>query len=218
MNLVKKFLVASLILGSFSAYAKPNQEQIKTINQQIKEAQKKSNDYKQKSEQLKRDVNKLKFEKRLLVQQKQVDKMVSELEIAKPKKARKVLIYSRTNGFRHSSIETGVGMLEYIGKKTGAFDSVATEDVNMINDDELTKYDAIIMVNTTNNPIDTKEGRAAFENFLASKKGLVGIHAATDCHRNWPNYLEAMGGVFDGHPWGAGSHVTLHNEDPDHVC
>jgi type 1 glutamine amidotransferase len=27
-----------------------------------------------------------------------------------------------------------------------------------------------------------------------------------------------MGGIFDGHPWGSGSVVTLYNEEPEHPC
>ena len=105
-----------------------------------------------------------------------------------------------------------------MGTETGAYSVVHTEDESMINPTELAKYDAILMLNTTNNPISSVEARKAFEGFLAQSKGLVGIHAATDCHRNWSNYLEAMGGVFDGHPWNAKDEVTLYNECPDHVC
>ena len=148
----------------------------------------------------------------------QIKSDIKNMEVQKPKKARKVLIYSKTTGFRHTSIELAADVLKLLGEQSGAYTSTHTEDAEMINDAELAKYDVILMLSTTNNPIKSAEQSAAFEKFMASNKGLVGIHAATDCHKDWPEYLEAMGGIFDGHPWGAGSTVTLYNEGLDHPC
>jgi type 1 glutamine amidotransferase len=43
-----------------------------------------------------------------------------------------------------------------------------------------------------------------------------GIHAATDACYHHEEFGEAIGGYFDGHPWDAGSNVTIAVEDPDH--
>ncbi|MGY8687875.1 MAG: hypothetical protein ACKVHP_09090, partial [Verrucomicrobiales bacterium] len=40
---------------------------------------------------------------------------------AKPKKDRKMLVFSLTKGFRHGSIPHGVVAMNELGKKTGAF-------------------------------------------------------------------------------------------------
>ena len=81
-------------------------------------------------------------------------------------------------------------------------------------------YDGIIMLSTTgNDAIPEGEAREAFEKFLEQDRGLIGIHAATDCHADWSNYLEAMGGIFDGHPWWRQSMISLYNEEPSHpIC
>ena len=184
----------------------------------MKEIQTKINSLNQQSNTLKLEMNKHKAELMLLQKSKQVDEMLNSLVAVPAKSPRKILVYSRTTGFRHSSIEFGAAALKLMGEKTGAYSVVHTEDEKMINATELAKHDAVLMLNTTNNPISNPKARKAFEDFLAQKKGLIGIHAATDCHRNWPNYLEAMGGVFDGHPWSARDKVTLYNECPDHVC
>src|SRR6266849_5923959 len=47
---------------------------------------------------------------------------------AQPKQARKILIFSRTAGFRHSSIPVGVKAITMMGDKTGAYIALATED------------------------------------------------------------------------------------------
>lgn len=149
-----------------------------------------------------------------------LNEAIASLEVRKPKKPRTVLIYSRTKGYRHQSIPYGIHTLTELGKRTGAFNVIATEDPEVFTSEHFMKYDGIIMLNTTgNDTIPKGKARDAFEKFLEQDRGLIGIHAATDCHANWSNYLEAMGGIFDGHPWGANSVVTLYNEEPDHpIC
>ena len=145
---------------------------------------------------------------------------ISSLEVQKPKKPRTVLIYSHTQGFRHQSIPYGIYCLTELGKRTGAFDVVATEDPGVFTHENFIDYDGIIMLSTTGNEaIPEGKAREAFEKFLDQDRGLIGIHAATDCHADWPNYLEAMGGIFDGHPWWKDSLITLYNEEPSHpIC
>ena len=132
-----------------------------------------------------------------------------------------MLIYSRTKGLppridslRHSLL----GLSSANAPARSA--SVATEDPAVFTSKHFMGYDGVIMLNTTgNDTIPRGKAREAFEKFLEQDKGLIGIHAATDCHANWPNYLEAMGGIFAGHPWGAGSVVSLYNEEPRHpIC
>ena len=215
---LKNFIFSALALASMTSFANDKQAKLKEMDQQIRTLQNESNQLRQQSEAKKSQASLLKAKKKLIQKEAELKKMFSNFDVAKPKSARKVLVYSRTTGFRHGSIETGAVLLKAMGEETGAFTAVHTEDEAVFNDAELAKYDVILMLSTTNNPIATPQARKAFEKFLAEKKGLVGIHAATDCHRNWPNYLEAMGGLFDGHPWNAGDTITIHNECPDHAC
>ena len=39
--------------------------------------------------------------------------------------------------------------------------------------------------------------------------GFVGIHSATDTFYEWAEYGEMIGGYFDGHPWTAGTPVSV---------
>ena len=68
---------------------------------------------------------------------------------AQPKKPRKVLLFSKTNGFRHGSISVGVKSLTMLGEKTGAFTAEHSEDEAVFAPKNLQKYDLVIMVNTT---------------------------------------------------------------------
>ena len=56
---------------------------------------------------------------------------------AKPAKARKVLVFSKTAGFRHGSIPTGVEAMKQLGKSTGTFEVTATEDDSFFEPEKL---------------------------------------------------------------------------------
>ncbi|MEX2213451.1 MAG: ThuA domain-containing protein [Phycisphaeraceae bacterium] len=78
---------------------------------------------------------------------KKIDDALPTKPTAAPKKARKVLIYTYAAGFVHSSIPYGAYAVEAMGKKTGAYSSVISNDPAAF--DDLSGYDAIVMVNTT---------------------------------------------------------------------
>ncbi len=148
---------------------------------------------------------------------------------AKAKKARKVLIFSKTNGFRHGSIAVGAKSLAMLGEKTGAYTAVHSEDDSMFEADKLKEFDAVIMLNTTGElfrprrlPKDAEGKKAALEreerlkknlvDFVKSGKGLAGTHSGTDTYKNWKDYNDMMGGAFAGHPWH--QLVPIKNLDP----
>jgi type 1 glutamine amidotransferase len=110
---------------------------------------------------------------------------------ATPQKPRKVLIWSRipSAGFQHSSIPLAAKMIEEMGKKTGAWSSTTSWDVNDITAENLKQYDAIFLSNTTGTFLDdpndqaiTDARRKAFQDFLMSGKGVAGIHATGDSY------------------------------------
>jgi type 1 glutamine amidotransferase len=110
---------------------------------------------------------------------------------AVPQKPRKVLIWSRlpSAGFQHSSIPLAARMIEEMGKKTGAWTSTTSWDVNDITAENLEQYDAIFLSNTTGTFLDdpndqalTDARRKAFQDFLMGGKGVAGIHATGDSY------------------------------------
>ncbi|MDB4468096.1 ThuA domain-containing protein [Verrucomicrobiales bacterium] len=148
---------------------------------------------------------------------------------AKPAKARKVLVFSKTAGFRHGSIGVGAVSLTEMGKKTGAFEVTHSEDESVFENDSLSEFDAVIMLNTTGEifrpkdwPGDKTEQKKAQDRearlkgnllaFVREGKGLAGMHSATDTYKKWKEYNDMMGGAFVSHPWH--KKVPLKNLDP----
>jgi type 1 glutamine amidotransferase len=58
--------------------------------------------------------------------------------------------------------------------------------------------------------------KQALLEFVRKGKGLVGIHAATDSFYDWPEGASMLGGLFDGHPWGAGGTWAFKLGEPSH--
>ena len=109
-----------------------------------------------------------------------------------------VLIFSKTNGFRHESIPAGIEAVKKLGASNG-FDVVATEDSLEINKSNLKKFAAVIFLSPTGK-VFGPEQEEAFQNYIEQGGGYVGIHAATDCEYNWPWYGKLAGAYFKGHP------------------
>lgn len=160
---------------------------------------------------------------------KSVDKVTAALPDkapAQPKQARKILIYSRTAGFRHGSIPTGVRAISLMGEKTGAYTALHTEDESIFAPEKLKIFDAVFMLNTTGDCLkpkgDAKNAKEleetykkSLEDFVSSGKGLIGVHSATDTYHNWKAYNQMMGGTFAGHPWH--EKVSIVNLAPENV-
>jgi type 1 glutamine amidotransferase len=54
--------------------------------------------------------------------------------------------------------------------------------------------------------------KTALLNFVRSGRGFLGVHSATDTFYTWPDYLDLVGGYFNGHPWHQA--VTIEVVDP----
>ncbi|CAM3674017.1 ThuA domain-containing protein [Sphingobacterium prati] len=111
---------------------------------------------------------------------------------------KKVLIFSKTQGFRHSSIEKGAQVLKRL-LDNEKISSDHSEDAALFTDQVLKKYDAIIFLSTTGNILDETQ-QDAFVRYIQSGKGFVGIHAATDTEFEWPWYNGLVGAYFSSHP------------------
>ncbi len=119
---------------------------------------------------------------------------VSNLVLAQ----KKVLIFSKTAEFRHKSIPKGVATVSDLLKQAG-IRSVHSEDAAYFCTDSLSKFDAVIFLSTTGNIFDDQQ-KKAFQTFIRSGKGFMGIHAATDTEHDWPWYGQLVGGYFASHP------------------
>jgi type 1 glutamine amidotransferase/HEAT repeat protein len=143
-----------------------------------------------------------------------IDAAIPEDPSVKPEQPRHVLIYSQCSGFRHGCIPYANYALKRLGERTGAYDAVIGEDSSVFRPESLKRFDAIIFNNATGTLFTDSALRKSLMEFVRSGKGVVGIHAATDCFYDWEEFGEMMGGYFDGHPWH--ETVTIKLDDPDH--
>ena len=127
-------------------------------------------------------------------------------------KEKKVLVFSKTAGFRHGSIAAGIKAVERLGVENG-FKVDATEDATFFNEEQLQRYSAVIFMNTTGDILDAVQ-QADFERYIQAGGGFVGVHSATDTEYEWPWYNKLVGAYFNGHP--RVQEATLHTVDKTH--
>lgn len=108
-----------------------------------------------------------------------------------------ILVFSKTNGYRHASIEAGVKAIKAAGQKRGC-EVVATENGAYFNENCLKSYKAIVFLSPTGDFL-TDEQQHAFEKYIENGGGYAGIHAASDCEYEWDWYGTLLGTRFRSH-------------------
>jgi len=124
----------------------------------------------------------------------------------------RVLVFSKTAGFRHTSIPDGIRSLREIAKDH--FDVDATEDPSAFTADNLKRYRAVVWLSTTGDVLNEVQQRA-FEGFIRAGGGYAGIHAASDTEYEWPWYGRLVGAYFRTHPPVQDAAITV--EDRAHL-
>ncbi|MDP9861487.1 MULTISPECIES: ThuA domain-containing protein [Streptosporangium] len=128
--------------------------------------------------------------------------------------AYKVLVFSKTAGFRHDSIAAGIQTIRDLGAANG-FAVDATEDGGAFTAANLGQYAAVVFLNTTGDVLDAGQ-QSAFESYIGSGKGFAGVHAAADTEYGWPFYGDLVGAWFASHP--AIQQATVKVEDRAHAA
>ena len=110
----------------------------------------------------------------------------------------RVLVFTRTTGFRHDSIPAGIEMFRRLGANGGGsggggapcFEIEHTEDPGAFTLMNLARFDAVVFLLTTGDPVSTAAQQDAIEQFVRAGGGWVGVHSAADTEYNWPFYSE----------------------------
>ncbi len=153
---------------------------------------------------------------------------------AQPKQPRKLLVFTLCHGYYHVSIAWGARAIEYAGQKTGAFTATVSDDIAMFEPAKLDQFDGICFVSALGEIFlpedfdklppakqaefsanDARLKRHLLE-WIKSGKGLVGIHGASWLFYKWPEFSEALGGLFESHPWNAFERIAVKIDEPDH--
>ena len=158
-----------------------------------------------------------KFKPISTAQQQAIAAAVPDAATAKPKSPRRILLFWRCEGFIHSSIPQGNLAVQEMANKTGAFTVDLADTYDVFDSENLAKYDAILLNNTSHLQFPEPSQLNAFLDFVSGGKGLIGFHAASDNFGRHPEALAMVGGQFAGHPWNAGGTWAFKLDDPDHV-
>ncbi|WDE95381.1 ThuA domain-containing protein [Lentisphaera profundi] len=110
----------------------------------------------------------------------------------------KLLIFTKTAGFRHDSIADGVKALKSM-TENNSYLTDHSEDSSVFTDKNLKQYRAIIFLSTTGDILNNDQ-QLAFQRFIQAGGGFVGIHAASDTEYDWPWYMRLIGAQFSSHP------------------
>ena len=109
-----------------------------------------------------------------------------------------VLLFTKTNGFHHESINEGVTAMRGMAKRHD-FALDWHEDASIFSDEKLQKYQAVVFLLTTGDILNDEQ-QAAMERFVRAGKGFVGIHSASDTEYDWDWYTKMVGRTFHIHP------------------
>ncbi|MFD9462723.1 ThuA domain-containing protein [Streptomyces sp. NPDC060027] len=109
----------------------------------------------------------------------------------------RILVYTRTTGYRHDSIPAAVAAVRALGDAHG-FAADATEDPAAF-EAPLDPYAAIVFLSTSGEVL-TPSGRDRLAAYVEGGGGFVGVHAAACTEYEWPRYGELLGARFDRHP------------------
>jgi type 1 glutamine amidotransferase len=160
-------------------------------------------------------------------QKARVDAAVPRKATARPGQPRRMLVTNlsmrdgkRVLGSSAAAIPAGNYAIQQMGRVTGAYEAVFSDDVEMFRPANIRQFDAICFNNTLGVLFEDPELRASLLGFVESGKGFVGIHDAIATfvqhpkYDQWPEFGRMLGGTENGgHPWN-GELMTMKVEDP----
>ncbi len=116
----------------------------------------------------------------------------------------KILVYTRNytpdgKGYVHDNIAASVDAIRKMGAEKG-FAVDVSDDPTTFTTSNLRQYTALVFSNSNNLAFSTDAQRSAFQSYIRSGGGFVGIHSASGSERDWPYFTSVLGGRFAAHP------------------
>ncbi len=161
-------------------------------------------------------------------EQKQlVDAAIPKRAAAKPRQPRRMLVSNLNmrdgkpwRGSSYSTIPVSNYAIGQMGARTGAYEAVFSDDIEMFRPDKIRQFDTICFLNTVGVLFEDEELKRSLLGFIAGGKGFVGIHDAIATfvqypkYDQWPAFGQMLGGTENGgHPWN-GEAMTIRIDDP----
>lgn len=126
--------------------------------------------------------------------------------------AQTILVFSKTNGYRHQSIETGIRTLDSLAQSLG-YQIYFSEDSLDISAEKLNAVDVLIFLSTSGDILNEAQ-QIAVEDFMKQGKGFIGIHGASATEYDWNWYVGLVGSFFVDHPSIQHAKLYINKDDP----
>lgn len=110
----------------------------------------------------------------------------------------RVLVFSKTTGYRHSAIEVGIEAIRKLAMENN-FVMDTTTNSSLFTLENLKRYSAVIFLNTSGSLLNVEQ-KANFERYIQGGGGFVGVHGASASEYEWKWYGRLLGGFFTTHP------------------
>ncbi|MDA0184583.1 ThuA domain-containing protein [Solirubrobacter phytolaccae] len=123
----------------------------------------------------------------------------------------RVLVLTKTTGYRHDSIPAGVRAIQRLGQ-SHRFTVDTTSSTSRFTTKGLARYDAVIFLSATGTPVARRAQQRAFERYIRGGGGYLGVHAASDTRGKWAWYEGLVGARFTRHAPGT-ARATVRVED-----
>ncbi len=132
---------------------------------------------------------------RLSPEEKQkIDAALPSEAPAKPKKPRKLLVLDLNVAYGgHRSIPAENYALEMMGKKTGAYEAVFSDDLDNLKYPKIKEFDAIFLNNTVGMIFVDPAVREGLLRFIREGGGLGGNHGTSHASMDWPSFHDMIG-------------------------
>jgi type 1 glutamine amidotransferase/sugar phosphate isomerase/epimerase len=133
---------------------------------------------------------------------------------AKPKRPRRLLVIDLQVGYGgHGSIPAANMAVELWGKKTGAYETVLSNDLDNLKYPRIKQFDAIFLNNTVGELFPDPQVRVGLMRFIREGGGLIGYHATAHASADWPEFGDMLGARRGNHR-DANEKATIKIDDP----
>lgn len=117
-----------------------------------------------------------------------------------PQAQHNVLIFSKTAGYRHASIPTGIAAITKTLEHTGLFKVTASEDADAyFTTEKLSEFEVVILLHTSGNFL-APEQLDALQDYVHNGGGIFAIHGSANGMPTSDWYGKLIGAHFDMHP------------------
>jgi type 1 glutamine amidotransferase/DNA-binding beta-propeller fold protein YncE len=119
---------------------------------------------------------------------------------------RRLLAIGASTGWQHESVTSALVAVTELGRESGLWETTVRTDTQLLtkrpleeNAKNLDHFDALFFFTCGDLALGAEQKRALFSFVRDDGKGFVGAHSATVASS--ADWVELIGGSFDGHPW-----------------